>query len=103
MEKIDLIESVPDFWTFWKENGINTDEEISVMFTFYSAFDKESSNFVIELERKGYKVDRKSKRTMIFFKGFEIMAEKTKRWTLEELTTAIKELETTAKENETIL
>ena len=103
MEKVNLIESIPDIWDFWNKNGINTDKDISVMFTFYSAVDKESSNLKNELEKKGYKVEKKVKRTMIIFKGYEMNAEKTRRWTKDELKETLLELEIISKQNSTIL
>ncbi len=103
MDKNDLLESVPHFWKFWNENGIETDKAISLLFTFYSAFDTESSNLVLELEQNGYRVEKKSKRTMIIFKGYVISAEKTKLWTQEELKHTLTELESLAIQHETAL
>ena len=101
--KINLIESIPDFWDFWNNNGIDTAKEISILFTFYSAVDKASSNFIQDLEKKGYKTEKKSKRTLLIFKGYEITAEKTKVWTMDELKNALIEIEASANQNSTIL
>lgn len=103
MQPEKLIDTVPGFWTYWNENGINTDSEISIIFTFYSAFPKESAEFVEKLKEKRFEVERKVKRTMIFLKGYVVIAEKTQLWTKEELIETITELEYLAKKNETIL
>lgn len=103
MKQENLIESVPSLWKFWESKGINTEADISILFKFYSAFDKESSVFAKELETRGYQVTRKGKRTLIFLKGFEITAERTKIWTQNELESAITELELLGQQNSTIL
>lgn len=71
---------LPDMWAAWNEMGLDTDKEVTVLFTFYSAKKEPSLNFTELLKKMGFEVDRKSKRTLLIYKGYEIKAEITDRW-----------------------
>jgi len=79
---IDRNESM---WNIWKEHGVNSETELTVNFHFYSANKQKMELLCEELKSENIKFEVKEARTLIFFKGYEITADITKKWSLPEL------------------
>src|SRR6187402_2784425 len=72
-------------WEIWKKHGVNSETELTVNFHFYSANKQNMELLCEELKSENIKFEVKETRTLIFFKGYEISADITKKWTLPEL------------------
>jgi hypothetical protein len=92
VDNFQTIAGIPELLNSWKKIGVDIQNEFPVMFSFYSAFKNESAEFEKELQKHGYDVTRKTKRTLIIFKGYLTYAEKIQNWTLENLTSEYSKL-----------
>jgi hypothetical protein len=72
-------------WEIWKEHGVTSETELTVNFHFYSANKQKMELLCEELKSENIKFEVKETRTLIFFKGYEITADITKKWSLPEL------------------
>lgn len=102
MKQEEVKETIPQLWSHWRNLGIKTERKFPVLFTFYSAYDDGSLQFQEALASIGYAVERKTTRTMLFFKGYEVSAEKTDNWSVDSIQEKLEELKNLAQQCATI-
>jgi|JI6StandDraft_1071083.scaffolds.fasta_scaffold36241_2 hypothetical protein len=88
----DLLVDCDQVWSTWINNGVDTTKEFNIDFDFYSSRDKESKEFSDVLEAQGLSVNRKSTRTMLILKGWEIRVTFKDYWTLNKVESKIIEM-----------
>ena len=88
----DLLVDCDQVWSTWINNGVDTTKEFNIDFDFDSSRDKESKEFSDVLEAQGLSVNRKSTRTMLILKGWEIRVTFKDYWTLNKVESKIIEM-----------
>lgn len=79
-QAFEIFSQFPILFKTWEENGININESFNIMFSFYSADKEQTDKFEIYLKNNGYDVKRKTKRSLIIFKGHITHSEKNQKW-----------------------
>lgn len=72
-------------WKLWEQYGVNSETLLTVNFHFYASNIKSMELLCKELANEGIVHRVKKTRTLLFFKGWQIEADITKKWTLPEL------------------
>ncbi|OEK07616.1 hypothetical protein A8C32_17625 [Flavivirga aquatica] len=74
-----------NMWRTWKTRGVNEDTDLKVIFNFYASKKKYMELLREELSQSNIPFKITPKRTFLILKGWEVTANVTKKWTLEEL------------------
>lgn len=79
------LERNESMWQVWKENGIDSETELTVNFHFYSTRKENTERLCKTLSDYNIPYSIEKTRTLIFLKGWNIETDIKKKWTLEEL------------------
>lgn len=83
--KEKYFDAVNQSFDLWAEKGVDTNQEFEILIVFYKADRTSNESIFSELEKMNYETAIKYKRTIIFFKGTELLATKKQMWTAESL------------------
>jgi hypothetical protein len=92
------LETNAALWRRWEKHGIKPGQEFAVDFNFYCPRRDIADAFVRSLEDAGFAVKKETKRTLLFWRGWEIEATATFAWTPDYLNERTKEFCKTANE-----
>jgi hypothetical protein len=95
--------SVPGIMQNLHELGFDLEKEITFILTFYSAKKDPSLKFATLLEKMGLKVERQAKRTLLFWKGYELKVELTDTWDIGLLRDKVEQISVLGEVYETMI
>lgn len=81
----ELLEDSDIVWNEWKRDGLSEDKKFVVDFNFYSSDKDGVLHFTKILQKNHFEVEVKTKRTLLFFKGYEVKASINDYWNLKKL------------------
>lgn len=96
-------EAITKSFEVWKESGIDVNNPFELLIIFYKADRSLNEQLIDELSSLNYESNIRFKRSMIFFKGTELLATKTQIWTEESLLNDILKLNQLAEANGFVL
>ena len=92
------LETNAALWRRGEKHGIKPGQEFAVDFNFYCSRRDIADAFVRSLEDAGFAVKKETRRTLLFWRGWEIEATATFAWTPDYLNERTKEFCKTANE-----
>ena len=74
-----------DLWRMWQADGVTEDTILAVDFFFYATSKSAAQDLAEALRKAGRKVEVRTTRTLVFFRGWEITAVEEGMWSLAKL------------------